>query len=317
MSIKKIVKTIKKNIEMHHPILMPYLLMIQRRSLKPVCDWSVEKAIAGDMKSYQRHMGYSFDIHNPVLFTEKLQWYKFFYHRDDFAKITDKYLFKQYIAQHLGEGYTIPIFGAWTNIDDLEHDWESLPDEFVLKANLQSDGRNIKIIHKKSEVKFAKIKRTLKAWLDKRNTLANSWDYNFYPGIPRILAEKYMENFDDQLYDYKLFCFNGNPYCVYVAQDHFGKDGSHISFYDLDWNKLDVRYGNHIVGDAPRPTHFDKMIEISRKLSDGFPFVRVDFFDTEEKLYVAELTFAPGGGVTPYHPKSFNEKLGKLFVLPE
>ena len=317
MSIQKMIKAIKNNIEMNHPILLPYLLMIQRRSIKPVCDWPLEKAIAGDMKSYKRHMGYTFDINNPILFTEKLQWYKFFYHRDDFSQITDKFLFKQYISQQLGEGYTIPVYNSWTRVDDLEKDWHSLPEEFVLKANLQSDGRNIKIIHKKSDIIFSKIKNTLKAWLDKRNTLANSWDYNFYRGTPRILAEKYMENLADQLFDYKFFCFNGEPYCMYVAQEHFDKGNYPISFYDLHWNRLDVRYGGHLVGDAPRPAHFDEMIEISKRLSKGFPFVRVDFFDTDEKLYVAELTFAPGGGVTPYHPRSFNEKLGELFVLPE
>ncbi len=301
---------------MNHPIILRYLLMIQRKSVKPICDWPIEKAIAGDMKCYKRHMGYSFDIKNPVLFTEKLQWYKFFYHRDDFEQITDKYLFKQYIEHHLGKGYTIPVYNSWTNIDDLERDWNSLPEEFVLKANMQSDGRNIKFIHKKSEMSFKTIKRTLNEWLNKRNTLANSWDFNFYRGTPRILAEKYMENFKEQLYDYKLFCFEGEPYCVYVAMDHFGKDGSHISFYDLNWNKLDVRYGNHIVGDAPRPKHFDEMIEKAKILSNGFPFVRVDFFDTEEQLYVAELTFTPGGGVTHYYPQSFNRELGDLFHLP-
>ena len=48
----------------------------------------------------------------------------------------------------------------------------------------------------------------------------------------------------------------------------------------------------------------------------GSPFVRVDFFDTKEKLLMAELTFYPGGGNTSYSPISFDEKLGELFVLP-
>ena len=317
MSIKSFIAKLKKNIEMNHPILLRYSLMIQRRSLKPVCDWPLEKAIAGDMACYKRHMGYSFDINNPVMFTEKLQWYKYFYHRDDFGQITDKYRFKGYIKEKLGEGYTIPLYGAWTSVDDLEKDWSKLPEEFVLKANLQSDGRNIMIIHNKSSFDFNKIKRKLNAWLDVRNTLANSWDYNFYRSTPCILAEEFMSNFADQLYDYKFFCFDGKPYCVYVAMDHFGKDGSHISFYDLEWNKLDVKYGNHQNCDAPQPKHFSEMIKISKILSKDFPFVRVDFFDTEDHLYVAELTFTPGGGVTQYYPVSFNKLLGDLFVLPK
>ena len=307
---------LKKKIETHFPMLMPYLLMIQRRSFKPVCEWSVEDLEKGVMSCYARHMGYRFDIRNPHTFTEKLQWYKVFYHHPGVERITDKYLFKQYIAEIHGEGYTIPVLGCWTSVTELEKAWPSLPEEFVLKANLQSDGRNIMIIRKKSEVKFDRIRNTLKAWLNVRNTLANSFDCNTYKGTPRILAEKYMANFEDQLYDYKFFCFDGQMHCVYVAQDHFGKDGSHISFYDLEWNKLPVRYGKHKVGDAPKPKHFEEMKRIAQTLSKGFPFIRVDFFDTDEKLYVAELTFNPGGGVTRYYPEEFNKSLGEKFRIP-
>lgn len=315
--IKSVISSIKKNIEMNHPKLLIYLLMIQRRRIKSVCDWTQDELIQGVMECYNRHMGYSFDISHPVLFTEKLQWYKVFYKHPDMERITDKYLFKLYIKEKLGEGFTIPVYNAWTDIESLKNEWKKLPERFVLKANLQSDGRNIMIIHKKSLVPFNKIKNKLAVWLDKRNTLANSYDCIAYCGTPRILAEEYMANFEDQLYDYKFFCFNGEPYCVYVAQDHFGKDGSHISFYDMEWNKMDVKYGNHIVGDAPKPKHYEEMVAIAKKLSVGFPFIRVDFFDTDDKLYVAELTFNPGGGVTKYHPESFNKKLGDLFVLPE
>lgn len=316
MSIRKFFKSIKKNIEMDHPKLLIYLLMVQRKRIAPVCDWTQEELSKGVMECYKRHMGYAFDINKPVLFTEKLQWYKVFYRRPDMERITDKYLFKLYINERLGEGFTIPVYKSWTDVDTLEKDWDLLPEEFVLKANLQSDGRNIMVVHKKSSIKFKRIKRKLKTWFDVRDTLANSYDCNTYCGTPRILAEEYMANFEDQLFDYKFFCFDGKPFCVYVAQDHFGKEGSHISFYDLDWNKMDVKYGNHIVGDAPKPKHYDEMVEIAEKLSVGFPFIRVDFFDTDEKLFVAEMTFNPGGGVTKYHPDSFNKKMGDLFKLP-
>lgn len=316
MALGSSIKKCKKYVEMNCPRLLPYLLMIQRRSTKMIRDWPLEKAIAGDMESYRRHMGQSFDINHPVLFTEKLQRYKFFYHHPDFEFVTDKALFKEYVRSKIGDGHTIPMYGYWESVQEISKAWDNLPEEFVLKANLQSDGRNIMMIHQKTSLRFKKIEKTLSAWLDPRNTLANSWEYNFYCGSPKILAEKYMSNYKDQLYDYKLFCFDGEPYCVYVAMDHFGKMGSHISFYDLEWNKLPVQYGTHIVGDAPRPRHLAQMIDFSRILSKGFPFVRVDFFDTEEQLFVAELTFTPGGGVTPYNPESFNRILGDKFILP-
>ncbi|MDD7303683.1 MAG: ATP-grasp fold amidoligase family protein [Prevotellaceae bacterium] len=307
---------IKHNIENNHPALLRLLLGIRRGTLKPVCDWPEDKFVKGVMETYKRHMGYTFDLNNPNLFTEKLQWYKCYYSHPDFERITDKYLFKQYVAEKLGEGYTLPAYGAWTSVDDLEKDWDKLPEDFVLKANLQSDGRNIKIIHHKSEIEFSSIKSMLRSWLHKNNTLNNSWEYRMYCGTPRILAEQYMANFADQLYDYKLFCFKGKPHCMYVATDHFDKQNYPITFYDMNWSRLDVKYGLHVNNDVPKPPHFDDMKRIAEVLSNEFPFIRVDFFDTDEKLYVAELTFCPGGGCTKYDPISFNQELGDLLELP-
>lgn len=158
--------SLKKTIQKNFPWIVPYLLMIQRRSFESVCKWSQDHLASGVMKCYKRHMGYSFDINNPKSFTEKLQWYKVFYHHPNVENITDKYLFKRYIKEHVGEGYTIPLLGCWTTVEDLEKDWDKLPEEFVLKANLQSDGRNILIIHNRSQIKFRKIRSRLKSWLD-------------------------------------------------------------------------------------------------------------------------------------------------------
>lgn len=310
-----LLKRIRKYMD-NDPRLKPYLLMWLRKTTKTINEWPQEKLIKGVMDCYERRMGYRFDIRNPKLFTEKLQWYKVFYECNVFGNITDKALFKEYVKKHLGDGYTIPVFGVWDNLKDLERDWNSLPEEFVLKANLQSDGRNIKVIHKKSEVNFRELKKELKLWMKPWNTLLNSWDCHFYNSTPKILAEVFMSNFDDILYDYKLFCFDGEPYCMYVAKNDFGIPTYPITFYDMSWERIPVMYGSHSNEDSNKPDHFDEMVEIARKLSSGFPFVRVDFFDTPEKLYVAEMTFAPGGGCTPYKPVSFNEKLGELFKVP-
>lgn len=299
----------------NNPYLKPYLLMWIRKTTKTINKWPQDKFIAGVMDCYNRRMGYIFDINHPKLFTEKLQWYKVFFHHDDFGRITDKALFKEYVKEHLGDGYTIPMYACWDNIKDIEKDWDKLPNEFVLKSNLQSDGRHIKIIHNKSEISFNKLKKELKIWMKPFNTLLNSWDWRFYNSSPKILAEEYMENFDNLLYDYKMFCFNGEPYCMYVARNDFSVESYPITFYDLKWNKINVKYGTHKNANEIQPSHFIEMIEISKKLSKGFPFVRVDFFDTPNHLYIAEMTFAPGGGCTPYDPVSFNQKLGDKLVL--
>lgn len=247
------------------------------------------------------------------MFTEKLQWYKVNYRHPDMSRIVDKYDFKDYIKQKLGEGYTIPIYGVWDSVKALEKDWESLPEEFCLKSTVQSDGRFIKLIHKKSEVDFRELRKELKKWFNERLTLINS----YYGCKPRILAEQYVKQVGDQLYDYKIFCFSGVPHCAYVATNHFESSEYPITFYDLEWNRMNVKYGKHPNEELDKPYHFKEMIEISKILSKEFPFVRVDFFDTKDKLLMAELTFYPGGGNTPYNPISFDKELGDLFILPQ
>lgn len=268
----------------------------------------------GNMQLYKLKQGYEFDINNPKLFTEKIQWQKTRFAPPSLVRYVDKYLFKDLIKEKLGDGHTIPMYGAWTSVNGFKASWDSLPEKFCLKSTLQSDGKYIKIIEK-SDTNIDELCAEVAEWLKPKNLLIHSFCSAYYKAVPRILAEEYMESVKDQLYDYKFFCFDGKPYCIYAATEHFQDDHCPISFYDMDWNQLDVQYGDHRKEFIPKPLHFEEMKEIAQKLCQGFPFIRVDFFDTPDHLYVAELTFYPGGGLTPYHPEKFNEKLGAMLHL--
>ena len=287
---------------------------------KPKNKWTKVKLSENLKHGYRVRHGRELNMDSPVLFTEKLQWYKINYRTEDMERAVDKYLFKSYITDKLGEGFVVPYYNAWTDVKSFAKAWDSLPKAFVLKSTLQSDGKNIKIIKDKSLVNIKELLKEVKGWLKVKNTLINSYCSAYHTATPRIIAEQYVEWLGEQLYDYKFFCFNGEPYCAYAAMDHF-KGGSNsddyaIAFYDLEWNKMNVRYGKHKNDDIPKPIHLEEMIRICKVLSKDFPFVRVDFFDTDDKLYVAELTFYPGGGNTPYHPIDFDKLLGDMFILP-
>ena len=280
-----------------------------------IMNWSDkerEKALAA---KYKREMGREVDFNNPRLFTEKLQWYKLYFDHPDLSRIVCKYEFKSYIKEKLGEGHTVPLIGAWTSVEDIP--WKDLPDTFVFKSNCQSDGRCIKFIKGKAHYNFEELKAELNEWLDPRKTLVNSFCRAYYGVTPMIIAEEYLENVADQLYDYKLFCFDGQITMIYTATEHFTSSDGHsrITFYDLDWNKQNIHYGEHRMDDVPKPMHLDQMIEYARILSKGFPFVRVDFFDTDEKLYLAEMTFYPGGGYSSYSG-DVERNFGEKFILP-
>lgn len=288
--------------------------------------WSLKKLEKGVTLLYKNNMGRELNLRNPVLFTEKIQWYKLFYNHPDLGRIVDKYTFKQYLNEKLGDRYTVPIYGMWTNISQIHKEWDHLPDCFVLKSTICDSGRNIIIIKRKHEVEFNEIKKELQQWFDPYNTLINSFCRAYHGTKPRIIAEQYVAQ-AAQLNDYKFFCFNGNPFCIYAygytGRKISGDSGAvtissteSVTFYDMSWNKLNVKWGYASIGDVDKPEHFDEMIEISKKLSAGFPLVRVDFFEHKEKLFIAEMTFYPGGGLRIITPMEFDEKLGTLFELP-
>ena len=295
---------------------------IERYNYKQKIDYrqmSQDDLIKALMDKYEKEMGYRMDINHPVTYTEKVQWYKIFFTKKDgkdLINVVDKYLFKDYIREQLGEGYTIPLYGVYESFEELARGWDALPEEFVLKSTLSSEGKNIKFVHKKSDTKFWEVKRDLKDCFKDKYMLCNSFCRAYHSGKPRLIAEQYLENVKDQLFDYKIFCFNGKPYCVETAVERFLGGIPAFTFYDMDWQKMDVQSGNHPHADVPRPKHFDEMVVLAKRLSVGFPHVRVDFFDTEEKLYVAELTLYTAGGYQKYTPASFNEEMGKLFKLP-
>lgn len=57
------------------------------------------------------------------------------------------------------------------------------------------------------------------------------------------------------------------------------------------------------------------MINMSKKIADNIPLLRVDWYDINGKLYVGELTFYDGAGLTAFDKKEHDELLGSWINL--
>ena len=170
--------------------LLGLYLKIKRICEPPKSKWPRKLLIKKLMIGYRNSMGEDFDLSNPRTFTQKIQWYKIFFRREGLVRIVDKVFFKEYVAEKLGEGYTIPLYGAWSSIRALKKDWDSLPEEICLKSTVSSEGKGIKIIHKRSEVDFRELAKELKPCFRVKNTLIDSYCGAYYKAKPRILAEQ-------------------------------------------------------------------------------------------------------------------------------
>lgn len=263
---------------------------------------------------YKLVMGTKLDLENPKTFNEKLQWLKLHDRNPEYTKMVDKYEAKEYVANIIGKEYIIPTLGVWDKFDDI--DFDALPNEFVLKPTHTSG--NVFICKDKSKIDYKKLKKQVNKWL-KRDyyRIHREWPYKNVK--PRIIAEKYMENFnDEELKDYKLMCFNGKVKFAFTCTDRYSEDGLKVTFFDLNWHKLPFeRHYSSSNKYIEEPKNYEFMKKLAEELSQDIPFVRVDFYEINGKIYFGELTFYPGAGFEEFNPEIWDQKIGDMLELPK
>ncbi len=267
-------------------------------------------------KSFKVYMGYDLKLSAPKTFNEKLQWLKLYDRQDRYTIFADKIAVKKYVASIIGEQYIIPTLGEWDEPEQINFD--KLPNQFVLKCNHNS-GLGMCICKNKNKLDTLEVKNELKKGLKENYYLPNrEWCYkNIHH---RIIAEKYMSDSDkDELTDYKLMCFNGKVKCTLVCENRHGKDGLKITFYDRQWQVMPVERISHPRNDKiiEKPANYEKMVELAEQLASGIPFLRVDFYEVQDKIYFGELTFYPASGFEGFNPPEWDRILGDWLVLPE
>ena len=252
---------------------------------------------------YKLVMGTKLDLENPKTFNEKLQWLKLHDRNPEYTKMVDKYEAKEYVANIIEKEYIIPTLGVWDRYEDI--DFDKLPNEFVLKPTHTSG--NVFICKDKKSINYKKLKKQV-----------HKWPYKNVK--PRIIAEKYMEDKTGELVDYKVYAFNGKCEYVMTCVDR-AKGETKFLYYDRNWNlKKDFSYDGLKYGDTvkvDKPENLDKMFEFAGILSKGIPFVRVDFYEANGKLYFGELTFFPSAGFDNTRTKACQEYLDETLKIGE
>ena len=252
------------------------------------------------------------EFSNPIRFNHKLIHLKMHYRHPDASLYVDKCYVKDIVRDILdSDEIIIPTLGVWNDPENI--DFKVLPDAFVLKAN-HGSGWNI-IVHEKDALDYEVIRTKLANWL-RMDYYKIGREYQYDGIVPRILAEPLIRNaWGGELVDFKFFCFDGVP--TYVQLD-FNRFSNHQrNFYDMNWvrQEFSMLYPP-FPQEIKKPDSFEKMKEIAGRLSKGFPFLRVDLYNTEGKIYFGELTFHPEGGFGPIAPDRWDKILGEHLILP-
>lgn len=264
--------------------------------------------------TFWRRMGYRLDLKNPRTFNEKLQWIKLNNKNPLYTRMVDKYESKKYVENLIGSKYIIETLGVYDCFDDI--DFESLPNEFVIKCT--HDSGTYQIVTNKYELKKELVKERFDKAI-KENYFYRGREFPYKNVKPRIIVEKYMTNGVDQkeFTDYKFFAFNGYVDCVMVCLDRASGD-TKFYFFDDEWNLKRINKRGKAAPEGftiPKPDCMDEMFEIASKLSEGIPFVRVDLYQSDGKVYFGELTFFPQSGFDPNLLPETDLYLGKLIDL--
>lgn len=251
------------------------------------------------------------NLDNPKTFNEKIQWLKLYDRNPLYTQLVDKYLVKEWVAAKIGSEHIIPTLKKYQTIDEIE--LSDLPDRFVLKCN--HDSGSVIICRNKAQFNLDAAKMKLEECLNSdTSAFCGEWAYK---NVSRcIIAEKYMEeDGQNDLMDYKFFCFDGVPRILYMSRDH--AQNCTTDFFDMDFNHLPIRMQAPNSKVLPtKPKQFEELKHLAAILSQGIPQVRVDFYVINGTIYFGEMTFYHCGGMVPVQPYEWNLKMGEMITLP-
>jgi len=263
---------------------------------------------------YEYKLCRKLNLDNPRYYTEKIQWIKLYDLSEKKTRLADKYLVRKWIEDTISADILIPLLGVWD--DSNEIDFDSLPNKFVLKCN-HGSGWNI-VIKDKTKINYGEVRSQLNKWLHLNFAYCAGLEMQYAQIKPKIIAETYMEQLDRDLIDYKIHCFNGNPRIVQLIGERDLK--SHRAkecFLDLNWNRTDNMCHTYDQYEMvpQKPINFNEMVEIAKRLSEGFIYVRVDLYNINGKILFSEMTFTPASGFHEFSSLDIDRYVGDMIEV--
>lgn len=265
---------------------------------------------------YRFKMGHSLDLKNPQTFTEKIQWLKLYNRKPEYTQMVDKYAVKQYVGERIGFEYIIPTIGIWNKPEDIE--WDALPKEFVLKTTHGGGGGGVVICKNRDTFDITSaISKLSKSLSSDIYEGLREWPYKNV--TKRIIAEKLIKSknsHSSELFDYKFFCFNGK---VKFFKIDFGRFMEHhANYYSPEGELLnfgEMAYPPDNTYHIQLPDNLDEMIALASTLSNGEPFLRVDLYNVDGRVYFGELTFYPASGLGKWTSNDVDYLIGDYLTI--
>lgn len=298
---------------------MNYKLIIPNQQLRfsilRKLDWIPDSIML--RMQYKIKMGFWPNFKHPRRFTEKLQLYKMKYRNHIMPQCVDKFEVRKYVESKGLGNILNDLYGVYNS--PCEIDFDALPNSFVLKTTTGGGGLNVILVRNKNKCNREDVLSNLNLWCSgKKNKKASGreWAYTGMVGT-RIIAEELLEddsNADGSVEDYKMMCFNGKFKSLWIDKNRYSDH--HRGFWDENLNFLPNVKSDHetFVNPPSLPNNIGEMIKIAEKLSEDFPYARIDLYNIKGRIVFGEITFYPWSGYVKFTPDEFDYTLGNFFT---
>lgn len=260
------------------------------------------------------------DFKHPKDVNEKINWMKFYGDTSMWHIFADKYGVRNYLEEIGLKNILIPLIGKWDSVDDVN--WDSLPNQFVMKCNNGSG--DVVVCKAKCKLDIDKTKSHFKKMLNEKLSIL-SGEPHYAKIKPCIIAEELLDSSTQpcnstSLVDYKIWAFDGKPMFIWCTWNR-KQYNANVAMFDLDWQfhpEWSVWTKHYVKPDEllPKPICFDDMMNIASLLSKGQPVARIDLYEVGGKVYFGEITMTSQGGYMDFYTQEFLDKMGELTRLP-
>ena len=246
---------------------------------------------------------------DPQRYTEKLQYLRYYVYPKNplVSKCAGRVGVREYLKEKGLEKYLIPIYGVFDKFDDI--DFDKLPNTFVMKC---SHGCAMNYIcYDKSSINIKELRKTFNKWL-RTNYGKKTVELHYSPIKPQIIIEELLLEDNKLPTEYKIHVFNGTAKSLYVVTNR-GIDIRYNNYY-IDWTPFDgSQFNGWKKTDYPleKKQNFSEMVSLAEQLAKEFPFVRVDLYDINGKIYFSEMTFTPAKGTLILDDDQCDFEMGK------
>jgi hypothetical protein len=216
--------------------------------------------------------------------------------------VSDKEYVKMFIADAVGESYTVPTLGIIEDVRQVRR--FDFPGVCCIKATHTSGHV---ILRKGGEaLDFDRMER----WFT-LNYYHAGREANYKHLRPKIIVEQLLYPGTD-FGEYYLTCYNGAPRMLHVSM-HRGQ-GIERALFDCTWRELDYSIvrprEDHAI---ERPATFDEMLEVAQALSAPVGgLVRVDMYSDGQTVFVGEITNVSHNAIAVFVPRSAEVEASRM-----